>query len=73
MITEVPVSGESVSRNGTVTAFIGAQVGLVSMAVHGMRFPLVPQQASGGREPGILARVHLAAVRLQVRVHKFAR
>lgn len=42
------------------------------MAVHGVSLALVPEEAGSGGEPGILAAVHLAAVGLEVGVHKLA-
>ena len=72
VVLEVPLARKPVSRMGAVTALVGAQVGLVSMAVHGVSLTLVSEKACGRREAGVLARVHLASVGLQVGVDKFA-
>lgn len=43
------------------------------MAVHGMGFALMSEEARGRREAGVLAGLHLAAIGLKVRVDKFAK
>jgi hypothetical protein len=58
--------------DGAFTALVGAQVRLLSMAVHGMGLTLMTEEAGGRRKPGILAALNLAAVRLEVGVHEFA-
>lgn len=72
VVLEVPLAGEAVSRNTALATFILAQEGLVTMAMETMSLTLVAKQASGGREPGTLAGLGLAAVGLQVGVHEFA-
>lgn len=72
MVPKVPVARESIAGNGPITSLVGAEVGLVPMSMHGVSFPLMPEQAGSGREPGVLARVNLAAVWLEVGVHKLA-
>jgi hypothetical protein len=42
------------------------------MAMHGVCFTLVAQEASCGGESGILAGIDLAAVGFEVRIHKLA-
>jgi hypothetical protein len=58
--------------NGALTAFIGAQIRLLAVTMHGVGLTLMSQEAGSRRKPGILATLNLAAVRLEVRVHKFA-
>lgn len=72
MILQVPLAWESIAGHGTVASFIGAQEGLVAVAVHGMSLTLMAEQAGSGGETGILAGVNLAAVGLQVGVHELA-
>ena len=72
MVPEVPLPGKSISWVGPFTSLISAKIRLISVAVHSVGLTLVSEQAGGGREAGILTRVGLATVRLQVRVHKFA-
>ena len=72
VVLEVPLAGESVSGKRPVASFVGAQIRLVSMAVHGVSLTLVSEKACSRREAGVLARVHLASVGLQVGVDKFA-
>lgn len=72
MVPEVPLAGESVSGERALTSFIGAQVWLLTVAVHGMGLTLMTKEASSGREPGILAALNLAPVWLEVGIHKLA-
>lgn len=72
MVTQVPVARESAARNGTVTSLVGAKVGLVSMTMHGVGLTLMSKKTGSGGESGVLARINLASVRLQVGVHEFA-
>lgn len=72
VVLEVPLARESVSWKGAIASVVGAQVGLVSMAVHGVGFALMSEEARGRREAGVFARLHLASVGLQVRVDEFA-
>jgi hypothetical protein len=72
VVPKVPLAGESVSGLGALASLIGAQVWLLTVAVHGMGLTLVTEQASSRREAGILAALDLAAVGLQVRVNKLA-
>ena len=72
VVLQVPLTGESVARQGAVATIVGAEEGLVTMAMHRVGFPLVAEKAGGGRETGIQARVNLAAVGLQMRVDKLA-
>jgi hypothetical protein len=65
------VAGEAISLDAALAAFITAQEGLVSVAVHGMGFTLVAEQAGCGGELEFLASTDLALVGLQVGIHEF--
>lgn len=71
MVPQVPLAGEPVTGNGALAALVCAEIGLLAMSMHGVSLPLMAKQASSGREPGILATINLAAVRLEVGIHKF--
>jgi hypothetical protein len=60
------------ARNRAFTALICAPVRLLTVAVHGVGLTLMAEKAGGRREPGVLATLNLAAVRLKVGVHKLA-
>lgn len=72
VVAQVPVAREPISWKSAVATLIAAQVGLVSMSMHGVGLTLMSKKAGGGREPGVLARINLATVWLQVRVHELA-
>lgn len=72
MILEIPASGEAISRDATIAAIILAEIWLVTMSVHCMRFTLVAKQACCRRKTQVSARLYLATVGLQVGVDKFA-
>lgn len=72
MITQVPMAWESVSWDGSLTRLKFAVEWLLSVSVHGMGLALVSEETGGGRETGIGACGHLAAVWLQVRVDALA-
>jgi hypothetical protein len=72
VITQVPLARESISRNGTLTALINTKERLVAMTVESVGLTFMAEEASSRREAGALARLSLAAVGLQVRVHEFA-
>jgi hypothetical protein len=71
VVTEVPMTGEAVSRGGTLAALICTQVWFVAVPMHSVSFTLVAKEAGRGRETGILAGNDLAPVGFQVRIHKF--
>lgn len=73
VVPKVPLTREAIAVHGAVAAIIGAQERLVSVAVHGMSLALVTEEASSGREAGVLARGVLATVGLQVGVNKLAK
>jgi len=70
VVPEVPLPGESMSGLRALTTLVGAEVGLLAVAVHGVGLTLVTEQASSRRETGILASLDLAAVGLQVGINK---
>ena len=72
VVPEVPLPGETVAGDGALAALVGAQVRLLPVAVHGVGLTLMAEEAGSRRKPGILAALDLAAVRLEVRVDKFA-
>lgn len=72
VVPEVPLPGEAVAGDRPFTALICAQIGLLTMTVHGVRLTLMTQEAGSGREASILAALNLAAVGLEVGVDKFA-
>jgi hypothetical protein len=41
VVTEVPVAGEAISLDAALAAFVGAEKGLVAVAMHGVGFALV--------------------------------
>lgn len=73
VVPQVPLSGKAVSWLRALASFIGAQVWLLAMSMHGVGLTLMAEQASSRRETGILASLNLAAVGLQMGIHKFAR
>ena len=72
MIPEIPVAWEAISRNSSLTTFIGAEERFVAVSMHSMSFALMAEKASRGRKAEFLAGVDLTFVWLQVRIHKFA-
>lgn len=48
MVTEVPVAGKAISLDAAFAAFVTAEEGLVSVAMHGMGFSLMAEQTGGG-------------------------
>jgi len=72
MIPEIPVAWEAISRNSSLTTFIGAEERFVAVSMHSMSFALMAEQASRGRKAEFLAGVDLTFVWLQVRIHEFA-
>jgi len=51
-------------------ALISAEIRLLTMAMHGVGLTLMPEEASSGRKPGVLATLNLAAVGLQVGINE---
>jgi len=72
VVTQVPLARESISRNGALTALINTKERLVAMTMESVGLTFMAEEASCRREAGALARLSLAAVGLQVRVHEFA-
>jgi hypothetical protein len=72
VVPEVPLAGESISGHGTLTSLVDAKERLVTMAMESVGLTLMAKEARSRREAGALARLGLAAVGLQVRVHEFA-
>jgi hypothetical protein len=72
VVTQVPLAGESISRNGSLTTLINTKERLVAMTMESVGLTFVAEEASSRGEAGALARLSLAAVGLQVRVHEFA-
>lgn len=72
VVPQIPLPGEPVTGEGAFTAFIEAQIRLLAMAVHGVGLTLMPKEAGSRGEPSILATLNLAAVGLEMRVHKLA-
>lgn len=72
VVSEVPLAGESISGHGTLTSLVDTKERLVTMAMKSVGLTLMAEEASSRREAGALARLSLAAVGLQVRVHEFA-
>lgn len=71
MITQVPMAGETVTWDGSLTGIQLAVKWLLSVSVHGMGLAFVAEKACGGREACIGARRNLAAVWFQVRIDAF--
>lgn len=71
VVTQVPLARESISRNGALTALINTEERLVAMTMESVGLTFMAEEASSRREAGALARLSLAAVGLQVGVHKF--
>lgn len=72
VVLEVPVPGEAIAWEGTITTLISAEVWLVTVAVHGVSLALMAEETSSGGETSVLTRGDLTAVGLQVRVDEFA-
>lgn len=66
VVTQVPLAGESISRNGALTALINTEERLVAMTMKSVGLTFMAEEASSRRESGALARLSLAAVGLQV-------
>jgi hypothetical protein len=63
MISEIPITGETVSWNTTLTAFVGAKVWFVLMTMYTISFTLMAKKDKNRRETGIPADNNLAPVR----------
>jgi hypothetical protein len=72
MVTKIPVTGKSVSRNGSITVLRGTEEWLFAVSVHGMGLALMAKKASGWREACVSTGLDLAPVGLQVRIDTFA-
>jgi hypothetical protein len=72
VVPQVPLPGETMASVGALTALVGAQIRLLAVSVHGVGLTLMPEETGGRREPGILATLNLAAVRLEVGIHELA-
>jgi hypothetical protein len=72
MISEIPMAGETVSRNTTLAAFVSAKVWFVPISMYTMSFTLMAKKDRSQRETGIPADSDLAPVRFQVGVYLFA-
>lgn len=72
MVLQVPLAGESVTRNAALAAFVVAKERLITMAVESVGLALMAQEAGRRGETGALTGVILAAVRLQMGVDKLA-
>lgn len=55
VVAEVPLAGESVSVDGTLTTLINTKERLVTVTVESVGLTLMAEQASSGREAGALA------------------
>jgi len=71
VVTKIPVAWETISRNSSFATLMGAEEGLISMAVHCVCLTLMSEKACCGRELEILAGWELAFVWLKMRVHEF--
>lgn len=72
VVPQVPLAGEAMSRKRAFTSLISAEIGLLSMSVHGVGLTLMTKKASGRRETSVLAPFNLAAVGLEVRINELA-
>lgn len=72
MVSKVPVTWESITLSGTLTALESAVERFVAVSVHGMSFTLVAEQTSRRREMEGLASCDLAAIWLEMGVDEFA-
>lgn len=72
VIPQVPLARETVAGNGALATLIGAEVRLLTMAVHRVGLTLMPEEASSGGKPSVLATLNTAAVGLEVGIHKLA-
>lgn len=72
VVSQIPLARETMAGNRALTPFIGAQVRLLAVAVHGVGLTLMPKEAGSRGKAGILATLNLAAVGLEVRVDEFA-
>jgi hypothetical protein len=48
VVPEIPVAWKAISRNSSLTTFIGAKEWFVAVSMHGMSFTLVAEKASRG-------------------------
>lgn len=73
MIKKIPSSRKPITWNGPVAAFKEAKVGVVSVAVKSMGFPLMAEETSIGRKLklGIHTSRNFAAVGFQMRIQIF--
>lgn len=72
MIPEIPVAWKAISRNSSLTTFIGAEEWFVAVSMHSVSFAFMAEKASRGRKAEFLAGVDLTFVWLQVGIHEFA-
>jgi len=72
VVSQVPLTGKSMSGKRAFAALISAEIRLLTMAMHGVGLTLMPEEASSGRKPGVLATLNLAAVGLQVGINELA-
>lgn len=72
MVSEIPLPWKSASGDGALAAFIGAEEGLVAVTMHGVGLTLMAEKTSCGGKPGVLTRLNLASIWLEMGVHKFA-
>lgn len=74
MIVEVPPTRKSITWDRSLTSFKEAKMGIVSVAVESMGFPLVTEKAGIGREVQLLGHAgrDLASVWLQMGIQVFA-
>lgn len=72
VVSEVPLARKTISGDSTLTSFIHAQEGLVTMTMKTVRLTLMTEEAGSRGEASTLAGLGLATVRLQVGVNKFA-
>lgn len=72
VIPEVPLTGKSISRSGTLATVVDTKERLVTMAMEAVSLTLVAEEAGSRRESSTLARISLAAIGLEVRVDEFA-
>jgi len=70
VVLQVPLPGETVAGDRALATRVCAEIRLLAMAVHGMGLTLMAQKAGSRGEPGVLATLNLAAVRLEVRIYK---
>jgi hypothetical protein len=72
VVTKIPVTGKSISRNGSVTVICSTEEWLFAVSVHGMGLALMAKKASSWREACVSTSLDLAPVGLQVGIDTFA-